>query len=258
MIGNAIAALPMYDWPQVSASTDRLWSGIRDALRRRGIAAPDRLTRGADLWQLWESPDLMLAQTCGMPFRTRLHPRVALAGTPDFGLPDCPPGHYNSVFVVRRGEAGTVADFAGRTLAYNEAGSQSGWAAPQNHMAAEGLPAFVSTRRTGAHRLSAQAVADGTADIAAIDAVTWRFIAAHAPEVAGRLRIAGRTALTPGLPYVTARAGDAAAIAAAAGEAIAGLPAADRAALGLQGLVRIPAEAYLAVPTPPPPAQNAP
>ena len=37
-----IAALPMYDWPEVRGETDALWVKIRDALQARGIAAPDR------------------------------------------------------------------------------------------------------------------------------------------------------------------------------------------------------------------------
>ncbi|MGN6537639.1 MAG: phosphate ABC transporter substrate-binding protein, partial [Mesorhizobium sp.] len=36
-----IAALPMYDWPEVRAEVDAQWARLRDALRRRGVDAPD-------------------------------------------------------------------------------------------------------------------------------------------------------------------------------------------------------------------------
>lgn len=253
-----IATFPMYDWPQVSASTDRLWAGIRDGLRAGGHAAPDALTRGDSIWEMWESPALVLGQTCGMPYRTVLHGRVNLVGTPDYALPDAPPGYYYSELVVRADAGGALADFVDRTLAFNGQDSQSGWAAPQNHLAALGLPPFRHTLHTRAHRESARAVAEGRAAIAAIDAVTWRLIVAHTPELAGRLRVLGHTGPTPGLPFITARGRDPAPVRAAAAAAIAGLDATDKAALGLAGLVQITPEAYLAVPTPPPPSQDAP
>ncbi len=120
-----IAFLGMYDRPETRAANDRLWASIRDHLGR----GPQHLSRQVDVWQTWASPDLIFAQTCGMPYRTRLHDTVNLVGTPDYRLPGCAPGHYNSVFVVGRDAPGEqLADFAGKTLAYNEPMSQSGWA----------------------------------------------------------------------------------------------------------------------------------
>jgi ABC-type phosphate/phosphonate transport system substrate-binding protein len=61
---------------------------------------------------------------------------VTYVGTPDYGVEGCPPGHYRSVFVVRADDrAPKPADFDGARFAYNEALSQSGWAAPQTHAA---------------------------------------------------------------------------------------------------------------------------
>jgi ABC-type phosphate/phosphonate transport system substrate-binding protein len=256
-----IASLAMYDWPEVRGEHDRLWSLIRGGLAAEGIAAPGALTRDAPLWDIWESPDLLLAQTCGMPYRTRLHGRVALVATPDYGLPDAPPGHYYSVLVARAEEPGEAPDFLDRTLAFNGQDSQSGWAAPQNHMARHGGShggRFTRTLHTGAHVDSARAVAEGRADIAAIDAVSWRLLTAHRPGIAERLRVLGHTDPTPGLPLITALGRDPAPLARATAAAIAALTATDRAALGLRGVVGIPAEAYLAVPTPPPPSQDVP
>jgi ABC-type phosphate/phosphonate transport system substrate-binding protein len=252
-----IASLSMYDWPQVRAANDRLWALVAGALKDEGIAAPSELTRDDSLWEVWQSPELLLGQTCGMPYRTRLHGTVELVATPDYGLPDAPPGHYYSVFVTRKDEPGEAADFIDRTLAFNGQDSQSGWAAPQNQMAKQGLR-FTHTRHTGAHRDSAKAVAAGKADVAAIDAISWRLVEAHHQDLAAKLRVIGHTDPTPGLPLITAKGRDAAPLARAFAAAIAGLTPADRAALGLRDLVAIPASAYLAVPTPPPPSQDVP
>jgi ABC-type phosphate/phosphonate transport system substrate-binding protein len=252
-----IASLAMYDWPQVRAEHDRLWALIRTALADEGVKAPEVLSREASLWDVWGNPGLILGQTCGMPYRTRLHGQVALVGTPDYALPDAPAGHYYSVFVTRADEPGEAADFIDRTLAFNGQDSQSGWAAPQNQMAKQGLR-FTHTRHTGAHRDSARAVAAGKADIAAIDAVSWRLIEAHYPALAEKLRVIGHTDPTPGLPLITALHREPAPIARAVAAAFTAMLAKDRAALGLTGLVTIPAEAYLAVPTPPPPSQDVP
>ena len=138
-------------------------------------------------------------------------------------------------------------------FAYNEPVSQSGWAAPSTHAAKTGTR-FGAYIQTGAHVASAKAVADGDADIAGIDALTWALICECEPW-AQKLREVERTTPTPGLPYITSLANNPARIRAAVEQAIAALSAADRAALHLQGLVVIPEETYLAVPTPPPAAR---
>ena len=127
-----IASLGMYDFGPVMAVNDRLWALIRDRLRADGIDAPDALTRGEGAyWQAWQSPDLLLSQTCGYPFRARLQGKVTYVGTPDFGVDGCAPGYYRSVLVARADDPrSTIADFDGARFAYNEALSQSGWAAP--------------------------------------------------------------------------------------------------------------------------------
>ena len=201
----------------------------------------------------WQNPDLTLSQTCGFPYRARLHGHVTLIGTPDYDVTGCPPGHYTSIFVARLDDPrGTLAQFNNATLAFNEDLSQSGWAAPQNHARTSGLT-LRPTLRTGGHLLSARAVSQGHADIAAIDAVTWSMIQEWEPFGA-TLKAVGHTPPTPGLPYIAAPGANAALLFQIVTQAIAALPDADRSILRLKGLIQIPAETYLAVPTPPTPA----
>ncbi len=245
-----IASLPMYDRPETAGANDRLWAGIARALSARGIDAPAALDRTADLWETWTAPDLVLSQTCGLPYRTRLHGQVSLVATPVCDLPGVPPGHYHSVLVARRTDPRRdLADFDGATLAYNDALSQSGWAAPAAAAAAIGI-AYGAGVATGAHRASARAVAEGRADIAAIDGLTWRMIRRW-DDSAADLKEIGTTAPTPALPWITAASHDPAPLAEALAQALADLAPADRDALGLLGAIRIGADRYLAVPNPP-------
>lgn len=247
-----LAALPMYDRPETRAAQDRYWGLIRDGLRARGLEAPDALIRPKDPWAIWQSPDLVLAQSCGLPYRTRLHARVHLVGTPDYGLPGCAPGFYNSVVIARMDDARPLDTLLRARLVINEGLSQSGWAALWEFAADLGVtPARPLI--SGAHLASARMVAEGRADIATIDAQTWAMLARH-DGWSSDLAIRARTRPTPGLPYICALGQDAAVIGGAVRAAIAALDPGDRQALGIRALVQIPAAQYLALALVPDPA----
>lgn len=255
-----IASLGMYDAADCQAANDRYWALIRDHLATQSCEVPAALLRGPDAyWPAWQSPDLILSQTCGYPYRARLHGKVTLVGTPDFGVEGCPPGYYRSLFIARKDDPRqTLRDFSGATFTYNEAMSQSGWAAPISHAQTIGLDLRIGAP-SGGHALSAQVVAEGRADLAAVDAVTWRLIQRNAPKIADCLRVVDATPPSPGLPYITATHRDPVPLRAAIVAAIAALTPTDRNTLGLRALVLLPPEAYLSVPTPPAPdhfAQN--
>lgn len=245
-----IASLPMYDMPPLRAANDRYWALIRDKLRLHGMAAPDGLTRdGETLWDQWLAPDLVLSQTCGLPFRSRLHDHVTRIGTPDYGLPGCAPGHYRSIFVAHKDDLrDRIEDFDGSDLAFNEGVSQSGWAAPINHAGKLGIR-LNPMLQTGAHHMSLLAVANGRAPLAALDALSWDILQTFVPE-AKMVKIVGQTDPTPGLCYISAKGVDAAMMFTVIADAIAALAAEDRVTLRLRGLVAISTEDYLAVPTP--------
>jgi ABC-type phosphate/phosphonate transport system substrate-binding protein len=239
-----IAMLGMYDMPAIQPVNDRYWQAIRDHLGH----GPARLTRDMDYFEMWESPDLVLGQTCGLPYRSRLHDRVQKIATPDYALDGCPAGHYRSLIVIRAGETPDLAAQNGRRFAYNETVSQSGWAGPMTFLAASGVTPG-QYLGTGGHVKSAHAIARNEADFAGIDALTWALIRDHDP-VADGLQVIAATPSTPGLPYICAPGQDAAALRAAISAAMADIGAADRRALHLTGLTDIPLEDYLNVATP--------
>ena len=243
-----IASLPMYDRPETREAHDRFWALIRKNLYFDKRTMPEALTREGDLWDIWTSPDLVLSQTCGLPYRARLHGRVTMIGTPVFDLP-CTPGYYFSTIVVRTDDPrGTLHDFKGACLAVNDHQSQSGWAAPAEFAMDHGFD-FDRVVLTGTHADSARAVAEGQADVAGIDAVTWSLIERF-DAAAQNLRVLTTTPPTPALPYIAAKGHDTEDLFNAIISAIDQLPPDDRSLLCLKGLTAIHPDRYLDVPTP--------
>lgn len=231
-----IAALPMYDWPEERACVDALWAQLRGGLRTAGFDAPRNLTRDRDLVDIWTDPDLILGMACGLPYSLNLHDRVGLVGALDPKLPDTPAGNYVSVIVVRAADTRPLKSLLSSRVAVNARDSQSGWGALAEWARTSGEE-LGETHLTGSHEASARSVATGTADIASLDAVTWKLVKRHRPEVASRLRVATETAPTPALPLITARRFDVEAVANAVS-----------AALGPRALVRFRPKDYLDVP----------
>jgi ABC-type phosphate/phosphonate transport system substrate-binding protein len=241
----------MYDRSELQESHRLYWQLIRRELQARGVACPPDLSVPEDLMSHWQAPGLVLSQTCGLPYRRLLHGRVALIGTPDFGVEGCAPGYYRSAIVVRAGDTRrSLKDFAGAVFALNQFDSQSGYAAAYHHGKAQGVT-FTQFLETGAHALSVSAILRREADIAAIDAVTWALLQQYDAAVDG-LSVLEYTTPTPGLPYIASASADVSATFNAVTRAIEQLPVEHRQALRLNGLVRIPEQAYLAVPNPTP------
>nr|WP_306265035.1 PhnD/SsuA/transferrin family substrate-binding protein [Pararhizobium sp. IMCC3301] len=244
-----IASLTMYQRPQLASAHDNYWALIRQHLAAAGMDSPPVLAQQADDMSVWTDPGLVLSQTCGLPYRTELHHRVSLIGTPDFAVEGCAPGYYRSAIVVRKSERRTrIAEFRDAVFAYNQTGSQSGYAAPYWHVKARGFW-FENRQATGGHLNSARAVAEGRADLAALDAVSWRLMQEYEP-LSGELKVLDWTTPTPGLPYISAANANHLAIFQAVRQAVQDLSEEDRSALGLRDLVCIDKQTYLAVPTP--------
>lgn len=194
-----IAALPMYDWPELRAETDQLWSALRDALRLQGIDAPEALTRDRPARAVWSDPDLLLSQTCGWPYVTEVSQWAQLVATPVYAAPGCEGPRYSSALVARAGSPLQRAEDAQR-IAINSLDSLSGWRAVAGQ-----LPTRIAKIETGSHRASLAAVAAGEADLAAIDALCWAYAAEIDRDLHAALRVVGWTPKLPALPFITAR-----------------------------------------------------
>ena len=244
-----LATLPMYLRAETRVAHDAVWALTRDALRDHGHPAPDALDHVTCHTTTWARPDLILGQICNLPYRAHAHANTHRIGTCDYGLPDTLAGYYYSHLVVRADDPrDTPAAFAHARLAINEADSHSGWGAAWTYAHAHKF-AFTNAVITGAHSASARAIADGHADIAAIDAISWRMIEAY-DSTAPRLRIIARTPASPGQTLITARTNDPAPIRAALTQALTALPPAHQDTLMLRALTDLPDAAYHDMPLP--------
>jgi ABC-type phosphate/phosphonate transport system substrate-binding protein len=236
---TAIAFLPMYAVRGAREHADTLWSCLRDSLRRNGFDAPEQVSTITPRIDGWLHPDLILGQTCGLPYITRLFDRVELIGTPDYGVEDCSPGFYHSTLVVSATDRRQhLSEFLGATFAVNDRDSQSGYGAMMRAAAplAQAGRFFGRAIHTGSHEASMRLVADGLADIAAIDSVTWRMSRAFDPQTR-ELKSIGTTEPTPGLPFIAAKARFDSGLFVAVREGIAVLPDSTRRAFGLRGVM---------------------
>lgn len=188
-----IASLPMYWRPETEAFWRRFWHLVQDQLDVPELIEPQDLPSP---WaQHWLNPNLALSVTCSRPFHTDLRDKVQYLGTLDFGLGDAP-GHYHSKLIMRRDDHDQTRPLR---FAYNGTDSQSGWGARD-----ELTLNIAETLETGGHAKSLVAVAQGGADAALIDAVTWRMLQRYDPDNAARVQVVSRTRPTPGLPFIAA------------------------------------------------------
>lgn len=232
----------MYDRPEVSNATDGLWEEIKKSLGY----GPKVLTRRTDVWALWQDPELLLAQTCSLPFRQVLHSKVHYVATPDYAIEGCPPGYYKSVFVALKHQS--LHEAAQGIFAFNETLSQSGWAGPM--VALENLAiAPKKFLRTGSHLNSARTVSQGDADFAALDAHSWNIIQRY-ESFAKRLFVIAQTDPVPGLPYICAKQHDPELLFNACKAGLGNLKTSLKGRLGLHGFVRLASSDYISIPNP--------
>jgi ABC-type phosphate/phosphonate transport system substrate-binding protein len=203
-----IASLGMYDRAEVWWANDLLWSALAERLIAAGLAdVPRRLDRTRPPAAIWPDPDLLFAQCCGYPLMTEYRTRLRYVATPCYAVPGCAESRYRSRIVVRRDDpAEALSALRGRRAALNDRQSNSGMNLFRAAVAplADGAPFFAAVVETGSHAASMQAVADGAADVAAIDTVSFAHQQRHAPATTARLRTIGWTEATAGLPFVTA------------------------------------------------------
>lgn len=197
-MGALIASLPWYELPRTSACWDRIWAEARGVLERGGVEElPVALDRGTPLAEQWRDPRLVLSQCCGsdlfLPGGAYLKP----VGRPVFADLDCEPGDYFSHIVapVSRYRA---SRYRASRLAVNGLGVRSGYFALIEWLAERGHdPEDVVV--TGSHAASLDALRAGLADIAAIDAFSWKLLDTRGVVVLGR------SAPAPAPPFVMHR-----------------------------------------------------
>jgi ABC-type phosphate/phosphonate transport system substrate-binding protein len=204
-----IAALPMYDYPELAAAHDAFWDCFVRHFVATGLsegAPPPRLTRGVGKFDIWRDPRLLLGQGCEYPLAKSFADDVRLVASPCYAVPGCSGATYRSAIVVRCDDAAQdLIDLRYRRCAINESNSNSGMNLLRAAVAplAGGTRFFESVVVSGAHRRSAHWVAGGEADVAALDCVSWAHIQRVDPAIASTLRVLCWTPSSPSLPFIT-------------------------------------------------------
>ena len=200
-------SLQMYDPPALRPAVDAFWAGLARALRAEGIDdLPGELERGSEPYDVWLSPDLLLAQTCGYPLTHALRDRVTLLAVPVYRIQGREESRYCSYILVREDDpAVELADLRDRRAAVNGEDSQSGYSVLRHAVAplARGQRFFSEVKVSGAHLNSAGMVRRGDADICAFDAVAYALAQQCDTASLAGLRILAETAWAPNLPFIT-------------------------------------------------------
>jgi ABC-type phosphate/phosphonate transport system substrate-binding protein len=198
----------MYDFPELAAAHDALWTAVAERLTAAQVSdVPSTLARHLGHVGLWRHPRLLLGQGCEYPLATSFAGCVRLVATPRYAAPGCTDARYRSAIVVRRGDgAETLADLKDRRCVVNEPNSNSGMNLLRAAIAplSKGSRFFESVLLSGSHRQSAEMVAGGQADVAALDCISFAHFQRLYPASVGNLRILCWTRSSPSLPFITA------------------------------------------------------
>ncbi len=80
----------MYDFGELRAAHDLLWSAIAERLVAAGVAdVPTRLTRDIEHREVWRHPQLLLGQACEYPLAKSFGQHVMIVATPGYSAPGC-------------------------------------------------------------------------------------------------------------------------------------------------------------------------
>ena len=182
-------SLGMYPAPASSAIFTAIERQLAAILDEAGIA-PDRPA---------------VRHMCGITLATAPADAWRYLTTPVIRDPAVPAGYYNSLIITPRdGGLAQLADFdaENHAVAINEPGSFSGAITLAAHLAGRmGVP-LSSTVQSGAHLNSVTMVADGRAQLAAIDRTSLSLARHDRPEDVERVRVIDETDFYPAPPFV--------------------------------------------------------
>lgn len=206
-------------------------------------------------FRLLRNPDLLLGHTCGYPLIRYLINDCHPVSVPLFDADGCNGKYYSSHIIAGvNSNINHLADSFNSRVAINGYDSNSGMNVLRHAVSLlKPSSAFFSqVIESGSHLDSLSLVANGQADIAAIDCVSFAFIKDAYPELTEKVKSIGYCQATCGLPFVIPRS-DAAkfnqqAITNALNIALSRMPRSDRECLHLRGFENVTLDDYQSIP----------
>jgi ABC-type phosphate/phosphonate transport system substrate-binding protein len=205
-------SLSMYALPEMVAANAAFWAAVRQSLREEGITEiPETIVPPTLDLPIGIAAGTLLSHMCGYPLLTLYPGQYEILAAPLHDLPGCTldpngtPTHRSFIVVAADSPFRELEELRGARFIMNGWHSNSGMNLPRHlvaRLAREGR-FFGSVTVSGAHVASMAAVAEGSADVAAIDCVTFGLVARHQPDDIARLRIIAETAASPAIPFIT-------------------------------------------------------
>ncbi len=159
-----------------------------------------------------ESGAVEVGFVCGLPYvlaQEQPNPPMRLMAAP---VPADPryqgkPVYYSDIIVRVDSPYQRIEDLRGRTWAYNDELSNSGFNLPRAFLIRKGLhKGFLGkVIRTGSHEESIRAVATGQADVSAVDSLVLDYERARGSEYARRVRVIHSLGPSGIVPVVASR-----------------------------------------------------
>jgi ABC-type phosphate/phosphonate transport system substrate-binding protein len=212
-------------------------------LRNRGVAdVPAGLDRRANYEAQWQERGLLLGQACGYDVYCANDHQLQIVGIPRYRMDGCEGARYRSFVIVREDSSfESLEQLRGARCVINSPRSHSGMNVLQALIAPLSTDGrfFSEVHVSGAHERSLEKIAAHTADVAAIDCITYGLLQRHRPHALVATRIIHRTGSLAAPPYITGAASPPALLPVlrdAIAGAIGHLDSTDREDLGLLGV----------------------
>ena len=167
------AALPWYNFPETRLILDSIWKDVVAELRVAGVEhLPEFLDHATPHSALLRKRSLTLSQCCGPDLFEDAINMVPFAA-PLISAYEVAPGYYFSHIVTGKSQG-----LNNPRVVINSQTSHSGCTAAKIWLEAQGITNY-KMYESGSHHNSVRELQAGRADIAAIDALSWRFLDTH-------------------------------------------------------------------------------
>jgi ABC-type phosphate/phosphonate transport system substrate-binding protein len=199
-------SLPMYDFPEVQASTKAILDALSEAFSKLGDSSKSAFPESsihADLMRMWKDDSTLFSQSCGLPFVEDLHDYVDIVATLKWSGISDERGWYRTVIVARE-ELGvaSLGDVGGLQPVITNTQSLSGWCSLGVALSDIGAGAsyVLPYVESEGHAKSLQFLQDKRADFASIDPGTFQLLQRHRPALTSGLRVIGHGPHVPATP----------------------------------------------------------